>query len=291
MKAIGMWKMSFGAFKKSQDLVGEDFILNSLTSIEDDENIHTVGTHSYANSKQFLELDAAYMHGDSLMTGAILGARHIKNPIKVAYALSSNIVNNMLVGNGADNYASENDFETLDILPTYESDNQTEIINHDTCGVITFNEGELNLGISSSGRANKYEGRVGDSPLIGSGFYCDDQNCAVAFTGDGEMIARGVLAKSVVDEYAHNGGDIQNALENVCNSYLNKIYHIGYKDPYFSAIAIDKNGVFGVYTSQIIFPFTIFDDEEVKLMVCKNKDGKMFIEPASLKFLQEYEGD
>ena len=288
MKAIGMWKMSYQAFKKAKKLEGNDFILKTLSLIEDDEDVHTVGTHSYANAERFLELDAAYMHGDSLMVGAVMGARHIKNPIKVAHALSDNIVNNMLVGNGADHYANEMGFETLEVLPTFEADQA--LINHDTCSVITYDNGSLNLGISSSGRANKFEGRVGDSPLIGSGFYCDDDTCAVAFTGDGEMIARGVLAKSVCDEYAHTN-NLQQALEDVCNKYLKKIYSIGYKDPYFSAIAIDKDGNFGVYTSLELFPYTVLCEGDVKLYVCQNIEGHMHSELASVDFLRTYEGD
>lgn len=288
MKAIGMWKMSYQPFKKAKKLNGDDFILKTLSLIEDDEEVHTVGTHSYANSEHFLELDAAFMHGNSIMVGAVMGARHIKNPIKVAHALSENIVNNMLVGNGADHFAKENGFETLDVLPSYESDQ--EINNHDTCAIITYDNGNLNLGISSSGRANKFEGRVGDSPLIGSGFYCDDDTCAVAFTGDGEMIARGVLAKSVSDEYTRTE-NIQQALEDVCNRYLKKIYSIGYKDPYFSAIAIDNKGEIGVYTSEITFPYTVLDDNDVKLYVCRSVDGKIQTELASVDFLRNYEGD
>lgn len=59
-KAIGIWYMA----KKALEAIKADYLSDSPKTIEDDPNVHTVGTNSYANAAGFLQLDAAYMKGD-----------------------------------------------------------------------------------------------------------------------------------------------------------------------------------------------------------------------------------
>jgi beta-aspartyl-peptidase (threonine type) len=58
--------------------------------------------------------------------------------------------------------------------------------------------GDLASAVSTSGIAWKYPGRVGDSPLIGAGNYCDNRYGAVACTGMGELAIRASTARSVI---------------------------------------------------------------------------------------------
>ena len=58
--------------------------------------------------------------------------------------------------------------------------------------------GDLCAGVSTSGWAWKYPGRVGDSPLIGAGLYADNRYGAVACTGMGEMAIRAGTARCLV---------------------------------------------------------------------------------------------
>ena len=53
-------------------------------------------------------------------------------------------------------------------------------------------------GVSTSGWAWKYPGRVGDTPIVGAGFYADNRYGACACTGYGEMAIRAATAHSVV---------------------------------------------------------------------------------------------
>ena len=62
--------------------------------------------------------------------------------------------------------------------------------------------GHLAAATSTGGMTNKYPGRVGDSPLVGCGFYADD-NAAVSCTGDGEDFVRLLIAKRAADFVAH----------------------------------------------------------------------------------------
>jgi beta-aspartyl-peptidase (threonine type) len=58
--------------------------------------------------------------------------------------------------------------------------------------------GRLAAATSTGGISNKYPGRVGDTPLVGCGFYADE-NAAVSCTGQGENFVRLLLAKRAAD--------------------------------------------------------------------------------------------
>ncbi|XP_062559444.1 N(4)-(Beta-N-acetylglucosaminyl)-L-asparaginase-like [Armigeres subalbatus] len=63
--------------------------------------------------------------------------------------------------------------------------------NHDTIGMIVINsEGNVVAGTSTNGARNKIPGRVGDSPIAGSGAYADSTVGAAAATGDGDIMMR-----------------------------------------------------------------------------------------------------
>ena len=59
-------------------------------------------------------------------------------------------------------------------------------------------QGDICAGVSTSGWAWKYPGRVGDSPIIGAGNYADNRYGACACTGMGEMAIRASTAHSLV---------------------------------------------------------------------------------------------
>jgi beta-aspartyl-peptidase (threonine type) len=57
--------------------------------------------------------------------------------------------------------------------------------------------GNLAAATSTGGMTNKKFGRVGDTPLIGSGTYADNATCAVSCTGHGEYFMLGVTAYDI----------------------------------------------------------------------------------------------
>ena len=74
---------------------------------------------------------------------------------------------------------------------------------HGTIGAVAIDmAGHLAAATSTGGITNKYPGRVGDTPLVGCGFYADD-NPAVSCTGDGEDFVRLLIAKRAADFVAH----------------------------------------------------------------------------------------
>ncbi len=73
---------------------------------------------------------------------------------------------------------------------------------NDTLGTVNYlaidQYGDIASAVSTSGLAWKYPGRVGDSPIIGAGNYCDNRYGAVACTGMGELAIRASTARSLV---------------------------------------------------------------------------------------------
>jgi L-asparaginase len=86
------------------------------------------------------------------------------------------------------------------------------------CLMVRDGFGNIASGVSTSGWAWKYPGRVGDSPVIGAGNYADNRYGAVSCTGFGEMAIRAGTARSTV-LYAKMGlsiaGAVRSAIEDL----------------------------------------------------------------------------
>ena len=113
---------------------------------------------------------------------------------------------------------------------------------HGTVNVIARDtSGNIACGVSTSGWAWKYPGRLGDSPIIGAGNYADNRFGAAACTGRGEMAQRCLTAHSVVT-FMRFGNSLEDALK-IAMDDLKAL-----DDPYASEmniVAIDAEGRHG----------------------------------------------
>ena len=209
-----------------------DAVEAAVHSLEDNPQFNA-GTGSCLTSDGNIELDAGIMEGHTLEVGAVACVELIKNPISLARkVLESPHV--LLVGKGAQAYALECGIpmcELEDLVTerqyqiwlekkaqaTGESKADDELRyhrrqvasiearaeKHGTVGAVAIDTaGRLAAATSTGGIPNQYPGRVGDSPLVGCGFYADD-NAAVSCTGDGEDFTRLLIAKRATDIVAH----------------------------------------------------------------------------------------
>jgi len=60
------------------------------------------------------ELDAAIMEGKTLKAGAVAGLRHVKNPINLTRAVMEKSPHVMMIGDGAEQFAKEQNIELVD---------------------------------------------------------------------------------------------------------------------------------------------------------------------------------
>ncbi|RZC54932.1 hypothetical protein C5167_013785 [Papaver somniferum] len=87
--------------------------------------------------------------------------------------------------------------------------------------VVVDSEGRCAAATSTGGLMNKMTGRIGDSPLIGSGTYACNI-CAVSCTGEGEAIIRGTLARDVAAVMEYKGLGLQDAIDFVVKERLDE---------------------------------------------------------------------
>jgi L-asparaginase / beta-aspartyl-peptidase len=192
-----------------------DAVVAAITVLEDAPQFNA-GKGAVFTSAGTNELDAAIMDGATLKAGSVAGLKRIRNPIHVARLVMDRTKHVLLIGEGAELLAREQGLEWVD--PSYFhterrwkelqeakdrekqriGDAGPEEIHYGTVGAVALDRsGHLAAGTSTGGTTNKRPGRVGDSPIIGSGTYADDRTCAVSATGQGEYFMRAVVAHDV----------------------------------------------------------------------------------------------
>lgn len=151
--------------------------------------------------------------------------------------------------------------------------------------------GKMVSGVSTSGLFMKNAGRVGDSPIIGSGFYCDNEIGAAAATGLGEDIMRGCLSIRLLD-LVKAGIDVQKACDTVLDDHIKRMEKAGRVCDAISLIAMDKDGNYGATTNIDAFPYVVINDEkEVEIRVATYNEGKHCNFVADEEWLNTYTGD
>lgn len=139
--------------------------------------------------------------------------------------------------------------------------------NHDTMGLIALDSaGRLAGACTTSGMGFKMRGRVGDSPIIGSGLYVDPQAGAVVATGQGEEIIR-TSGSHLVAELMRQGKSPMKA----CKMAIERIIRINpskAKDFQACYIAISRKGEYGAYSIQPGFSFAVHDEDGSRLIKC-----------------------
>lgn len=169
------------------------------------------GRGSYPNSDGNVEMDALIMDGQTLNLGAIAAIQRVAHPISLARRVMSESGHHFLVGAGAEAFAESIGFPRCELdellvgdalerfLATQGQANTVPALG-DTVGAVALDlDGNLAAATSTGGTVNKRPGRVGDSPLVGSGAYADNWTAAVSATGYGEALMRVVISKRVCD--------------------------------------------------------------------------------------------
>ena len=188
--------------------------------VESDPEVETVGKGGFLNAKGELELDAAVMDGNTLKTGAVCGVRGFEHPVSIARKVMEETPHSIIVGEGAEEFARKMGIPEVGnaYMVTEESRKAWEEKRkegHDTIGAVALDSrGSMGVAMSTSGADMKVPGRVGDSPIIGSGFYVDSEVGGAAATGLGEDIMRTCLAFRCV-ELMRQGMAPQKAAEEV----------------------------------------------------------------------------
>lgn len=206
------------------------------------------------------ELDASIMDGRTKAAGSIAGVTIIRNPITAARAVMEKSEHVMMVGRGAELFATKMGLEVVD--PSYfwterrwkslqnellkESKPQAavDIPNEKkfgTVGAVAVDKnGNLAAATSTGGMTNKRYGRVGDAPIIGAGTYAENESCAVSATGHGEFFIRWTVAYDIAALVKYRGMTVQQAGDEVIHKKLAPVKGEG------GVIILDRQGNFAM---------------------------------------------
>lgn len=209
-----------------------DAVEAGIRRVEDNPADSSVGYGGLPNILGEVELDASIMDGRSLAAGAVGALKGYPHAISVARKVMDELPHVFLVGEGATRFAGEIGMEPRDLLTeesrriwanglaghglqytspelmssirkwvhlTADPEMARETVNF----IAVDGPGNLATGVSTSGWAWKYPGRLGDSPVIGAGNYADNRYGAAACTGRGEMAIRLCTAYAVVAGLKH----------------------------------------------------------------------------------------
>jgi N4-(beta-N-acetylglucosaminyl)-L-asparaginase len=202
-----------------------DAVIAGVNVVERDPNDQSVGIGGLPNEEGVVQLDASVMHGPTKRAGSVGALEDIATPSLVAKAVMDYTDHIMLVGAGAKKFALELGFKEENLLtdqsrqdwlrwkaslnpsaawlnppprtgrPPSPEQYDSHVYRDDrgvayTYGTINLNaiavNGDIGSVTTTSGLSWKIPGRVGDSPIIGAGQYCDNDVGAAGSTGRGE---------------------------------------------------------------------------------------------------------
>jgi len=221
----------------------------------EDSPLFNAGKGSVFTAAGTHEMDASIMDGKTLEAGAVSLITGIKNPVALAKDVMEKSEHVFLAGDGAMQFAKQLDYEVKDASYFYDEfrhnqwleikDTDSFQLDHatkkdskfGTVGAVACDKnGNIAAATSTGGMTNKKWGRVGDSPMIGSGNYANNKTCAVSCTGSGEFFIRAVVAYDVSCLMEFKGLSLEEASQEVVHKRLPKIKGDG------GLIAVDTNG-------------------------------------------------
>lgn len=303
---IATWRMALEGIQEGAKLLEDngscgDAVETAIKMVEDFPYYKSVGYGGLPNENGEVELDAAYMDGDSLSIGAVAGIKDFKNPISIARKLSEEKFNCFLVGQGAEEYAHKNGFERVNMLTDraiihyknrlkeIKEKELTPYSGHDTVGMVALDlNNSMAAGTSTSGLFMKKRGRTGDSPLSGSGFYVDSQIGGATATGLGEDIMKGCISYEIV-RLMKEGYTPQEAADKAVLELNNLLISRRKEAGDISVVCINNKGEFGVATNIEGFSFVVATDKlSPTAYVCSVDNGKTTYKAASKEWLDNY---
>lgn len=273
--------IGIGILKKGGSAI--DAVEATVNAVENNPMDASVGLGGVPNMLGVVQLDASIMDGRTLKTGAVAAVQDYVNVISIARKVMEYSPHVLLVGQGAELFAKLMGFKKSELLTErsqtiyqafledaldrlddrfsekpYIIDyirnfklrewyNKLADEHNGTVNVMAMDDrGDICSGVSTSGTALKFPGRVGDSPIIGAGNYCDNRVGAAACTGRGELAIRLSTARTIIS-YMENGAKVRDACIKAMRD-INSLQELGG----MNCLAFDRHGeTFSASTSRV----------------------------------------
>ena len=303
---IGTWRMALEGINQAKMILKDegsslDAVEIAVKMVEDCPEYRSVGYGGLPNEDCQVELDAAFMDGNTLSIGAVGGIQGFKNPVSIARKLMEERFNIFLAGSGAERYARENNFEAMNMLTDHskgewekkKAEMEDKSLNpydgHDTVGIVGLDRsGRTSVATSTSGLFMKRHGRIGDSPISGSGFYADSEIGGASATGLGEDIMKGCISYEIV-RLMGGGLHPQEAAERAVNSLNEKLIKRRGEAGDISVVCMNNKAEWGVATNIDKFSFVVATEtQEPTVYIASYSKGKTTYIKASQEWIDTH---
>lgn len=234
------------------------------------DDFFNAGYGAVLTTEGTVELEASVMDGKTLKAGCVAGVVDVMHPISVARRVMEKTPHNFLGFHGANRFIKQQEFKLLEpgaLVTEYAKEAladwkeeqksggltfaKTEIGHRkdergDTVGAVALDQyGNIAVATSTGGITGKLPGRIGDTPVVGGGTYCDNRFGGVSTTGHGETIMKACLANDIIKRIEYLGEDAQTATEMACKNMTDRFLGTG------GAITVDSKGSVGIsFTSK-----------------------------------------
>ncbi|MFY8201319.1 MAG: N(4)-(beta-N-acetylglucosaminyl)-L-asparaginase [Pirellula staleyi] len=277
---VATWNFGLPACQQSLETLVQsgsvlDAIEKGINVAEADVKNDSVGVGGAPNADGVVQLDACFMDGQTHRAGSVAALENYPHPISVARRVMEKTKHVLLVGNGAAEFAKKQGFKTQDLMTeekrvkwlAWKAKQPVETspsVNHDTISLVGMDtNGHLAGGCSTSGLAYKMAGRVGDSPILGSGLYVDGEIGAAGATGIGENVMR-YCASFLIVELMRSGMEPEAA----CRTTIERIAKHDKKSPadlHINFLAINKQGRWGAAGTDAGFEIAVVTPDIARL--------------------------
>jgi N4-(beta-N-acetylglucosaminyl)-L-asparaginase len=246
-----------------------DAVEHGIKVTESDTKNRSVGISGSPNAAGVVQQDACIMHGPGHQAGSVAAIEGIIHPISAARRVMEKTPHVMLVGDGARMFAIEEGLKSIDVDSSKlheawrkERASKKQAVqkrskgDHDTIALLVLGpDGNIAGGCSTSGWGGKLPGRVGDSPIIGSGLYIDNEVGAAGATGLGENVMRHCASFMVVD-FMRQGLHPQEACLRAIHR-ISRIDPLATEDLAINFVALDKKGRYGAAGTGTGFKYSV----------------------------------
>jgi beta-aspartyl-peptidase (threonine type) len=253
----------------------------------EEDPVFNAGRGSCYTRESTVEVDGSIMDGAAGNFGAVGAVPNLLYPVSLARKVMEEGEHNFLAGKGAIQFANEMGFrvQTFEDLATDKardwlqaaverrkqgeaSENYAEGNEEsgDTVGACTIDsKGNMAVAVSTGGMNYKRTGRVGDTPILGAGFYIENDIGAAGGTGVGEAMMKTLMCLRAVDMLKSGLG-----CEATAKKSIEMVLEKTKKE--CGIIVIDKSGNTGLYHSTPFMPWAVIGGQgDIKSGISKDR--------------------